>query len=334
MSLIIPIFLPHQGCPHQCSFCNQSSITGKSAKHAGLERVGAVIEEWLSHSKRKKNVQVAFYGGSFTCLARERQEHLLAAVQPYLLQGDVDSIRLSTRPDCIDEKTLSFLKSQGVQTVELGVQSMSDSVLRAAKRGHNCEESKKAAMLLKKEGFELGVQLLIGLPKETRRSFIKGIHEIVALKADFIRLYPLLVVAGSELAEKYRENVFQPFSLELAVLLAGQAKKIMVKAGIKVVRMGLQPSVSLERSILAGPYHPSFGELVNGRIWLKKVKKLFSVYPTAKKIVVKISQKDQSAFWGLKGCNRDRLQTLGIADRLQVHLDNTVERGTMDYVVY
>ncbi|HSL40585.1 MAG TPA: radical SAM protein, partial [Desulforhopalus sp.] len=177
MPLVIPIFIPHRGCPHACLFCNQEKIAGGDSTHEG--GVAATIDHWLARSREGQVAQVAFYGGSFTCLPRARQEELLAAVQPALRTGRVASIRLSTRPDCLDPELCRWLAGQGVRVVELGVQSLSDPVLDAAGRGHSAEQSCAAVALLRDAGLEVGLQLMPGLPGETCRSFLQTITQVI-----------------------------------------------------------------------------------------------------------------------------------------------------------
>lgn len=165
MTLVIPVFIPHQGCPCHCLFCNQLSISGKGGREAdGATPIRQVISEWLGYCRRHSEVQVAFYGGSFTCLPLDRQETLLSAVQPFLQSGEVASIRLSTRPDCIDEEVCDFLLNSGVRTVELGVQSLDDRVLLASQRGHSSEDSVRAALMLKEKGCSWGFSLCRDFP--------------------------------------------------------------------------------------------------------------------------------------------------------------------------
>jgi histone acetyltransferase (RNA polymerase elongator complex component) len=333
MPLIIPIFIPHQGCPQQCLFCNQVSISGQHGLKDDAELVPKIIREWLERNRKHREVQVAFYGGSFTCLPERRQQVFLAAVQPFIQSGKIVSIRLSTRPDCVDEKKCDFLKEYGVQTVELGVQSLDDKVLQAAHRGHTREDSIRAAAIIKESGIHLGIQLMPGLPLESSRSWAETVKQAVKLKPDCVRLYPTLVVAGSGLAEQYREGKFQPMSMNRAIAYCCKAKERFDKAGIKVLRMGLQPSASLEKSLLAGPYHPSFGELVASRNWFRKARKVLAECPAETTVTVKIADRDISAFVGLKKINMKRLQELEKREnkKLILERDTTITRGTLKY---
>ncbi len=334
MPLVIPVFIPHQGCPQHCLFCNQISISGKRAERGDdADLVHKTITEWLGHSQRRSLVQVAFYGGSFTCLPGVRQERLLDAVQPFIQSGAVTSVRLSTRPDCIDEKNCDFLLEKGVKTVELGVQSLDNLVLTASHRGHSSEDSLQAARILKGKGLELGIQLMPGLPGETTVSFHKTLQQVIELKPDFVRLYPTLVIRGSGLAGQYEQGKYQPISMNRAIALCCLAKERFDHAGIKIMRIGLQASETLEKELLAGPYHPSFGELVTGRHWFRRVRTLLADCPPESMLYLWISNRDISAFVGQKRINIKRLQELGLATRLKLKTDKTLKRGTMKYVI-
>jgi histone acetyltransferase (RNA polymerase elongator complex component) len=342
MPLVIPFFIPHQGCPQQCLFCNQHSITGEGEGQGGVaESVAATIREWLARPRRprrppgmdEERPQVAFFGGSFTCLPRGRQEELLAAVQPFLASGQVGCIRLSTRPDCVDQEVCSFLLARGVRIVELGVQSLDDRVLQASRRGHDAEDSRRAVALLQEAGMEVGVQLLPGLPLETTGSFLRTVREVVTLAPAFVRLYPVLVVEHAGLAEMYRRGEYRPLSMNRALALSCRAKELLTAASIRVVRIGLQPSAALERELLAGPYHPAFGELVASRIWLKRIRPLLASCPLGKRVTIQISPRDMSAVVGMKRLNIQRFERLGVADRLEIITDTNMKRGTLLYAV-
>ncbi|MBU0943145.1 MAG: radical SAM protein [Proteobacteria bacterium] len=334
MTLVIPVFIPHQGCPCHCLFCNQLSISGRSGRDEDdATLVRQTIREWLDHSRTQSGVQVAFYGGSFTCLSQTRQERLLGAAQPFLQRGEVTSIRLSTRPDCVDEKICAFLLRNGVQTVELGVQSLDDRVLVASKRGHSSDDSLRAARILKEKGIELGIQLMPGLPGETSSSFFSTLEQVLELEPAFVRLYPTLVINGSGLAEQYRRGEYRPLSMNRAIALCSRAKEMLDEAGIPIVRMGLQASTSLEKELLAGPYHPAFGELVAARQWFRRVRRLLASCPPENRLRLRISDRDISAFVGPKRLNMKRLQDLGLKERLELSTDKTMQRGTMKYVI-
>jgi hypothetical protein len=216
---------------------------------------------------------VAFYGGSFTGLPAGRQEELLGAVRPFLDQGRVQTIRLSTRPDYIDRERLDLLVQHRVGIIELGAQSCDDRVLHRAGRGHDGAAIVAAAGLIKARGIRLGIQLMLGLPGDSSRTLRQTVQTAISLQPDFVRVYPVLVLRGSALESLYHQGGYQPLSLGRAVVLAASMKKRFDDQGIQVVRMGLQPTIELERALVAGPYHPAFGELVNSRLMLRRTRR-------------------------------------------------------------
>jgi len=304
-------------------------------------RAAAIIREWLARPRSAKPVQVAFFGGSFTCLPEDRQEVLLAAVRPFLRQqgreedpwAQVDCIRLSTRPDCVDTATVSFLRANGVRIVELGVQSLDDRVLQASRRGHSADQCRRATALLREGGMEVGIQLMPGLPLETTASFLRTVRGAADLAPSFVRLYPALVVEHSGLAAMYRRGEYRPLSLNRAIALSCRAKAIFEAAAIRVVRIGLQPSPSLERDLVAGPYHPAFGELVAARIWFRKIRSLLAGCPAGSRLTVRVSHRDLSAVIGMKRSSMRRLARLGLLERLEIITEPTLQRGTLEYAV-
>ncbi len=332
-TLVVPIFIPHKGCPHQCLFCNQNSITGQESAKSSDAEIEETIRMWLAASRPRDRVQLAFYGGSFTCLPVEAQEQLFSAVRPYMQSGEIHGIRLSTRPDCLDAGICSFLKDMGVATVELGVQSMDDEVLARSRRGHSSGDCRRAVSFLKTADIEVGIQLMPGLPGEGTRSFFQGVKKVIELFPAFVRLYPVLVVNHSGLAENYRLGQYRPLSMNKAVAMTRRAKQMFTHAGIPVVRIGLHPSPSLERELVAGPYHPAFGELVASRDWLQRIRRLFAEIPAESRLTIQISNRDLSAFLGPKRANMNRLTQLGLAERLAIEPQSEMTRGTLKYVV-
>lgn len=333
MPLIIPVFIPHRGCPHHCLFCNQEKISGVGRDEVSSLDVAGTIDLWLARSPGRASVQVAFYGGSFTCLPTSEQVAMLAAVQPYITAGKVACIRLSTRPDCIDPAVCRLLREFRVGVVELGVQSFNDRVLDENRRGHDAAQCRTAVALLKEAGMQVGLQLMPGLPGETGRSFLQGIAEAARLKPDFVRLYPVVVVAGSGLEVRFLQNRYRPLSLNRAIALTARAWTLLDEAAIPVVRMGLQPSESLTRSYVAGPYHPAFGELVQARLWLKRLRARLARLRPGENLDIHISQRDQSAVTGMKKANIKRLDELGFAGRFTILPDKNRPRGSIAYVV-
>jgi len=333
MLLVIPIFIPHRGCPHDCMFCNQQKISGYDRNNAASVAVAETIDEWLERNEDRNEVQVAFFGGSFTCLPVGEQVELLSAVQPYIEQDKVNTIRLSTRPDCIDRSVCNLLKEYNVGVVEIGAQSFSDTVLQQSLRGHTAEQSRNAFRLLKDSGMQVGLQLMPGLPGETSGSFLHGIDEVIALRPDFVRLYPVLVVQDSGLEKLYHAHRYRPLSLNKAIVLTARCYEKLNQAGVRVIRMGLQPSASLVQSVVAGPYHPAFGELVHSRIWLKKIRARLGFLLPKQTLLIHISHRDMSAVVGMKKQNIKRLEELGFSGRFAILPDKNMARGSILYAV-
>ena len=259
---IIPIFIPHAGCPHQCVFCNQKTISGQ--KTAAVEGAKEQINKWLEWVKPSTENEAAFYGGSFTGLDLALQKELFALTDELLDCKVIGSVRLSTRPDYIDEERLELLRAHGVKLVELGVQSLDDSVLKAAERGHTAQQVTEAVALLKSYGFKVGVQLMVGMPGQNFASVKATVEQVLALQPDVARIYPLLVIKGTPLAKSYEAGEFEPLTLEEAVRQAAYVYQHLSEAGVKIIRVGLQPDDELcaEGNIIAGPFHPAMGELV------------------------------------------------------------------------
>ena len=302
---IIPIFIPHAGCPHQCVFCNQKTISGQ--KTAALEGAKEQINRWLERVKPSMENEAAFYGGSFTGLDITLQKELLALTDELLARKVIGSVRLSTRPDYIDDERLELLRNHGVKLVELGVQSLDDKVLAAAERGHDAEQVTNAVALLKKYDFKVGVQLMVGMPEQDFASVKETVEKVLALKPDIARIYPLLVIKGTPLAKNYEAGEFEPLSLEEAVEQAAYMYRKLSEAGIRIIRVGLQPDDELcaEGNILAGPFHPSMGELVQS--YLLREKLTPQILETAKQnseaILILCPRKLESKVRGMRNGN-------------------------------
>ena len=280
---IIPIFVPHLGCPNACVFCNQTKISGKQ-KQVTAKDVEETIEEYLKSFKDKENkVEVAFFGGSFTAIEEEKQNELLEAAYKYVKNGQVDSIRISTRPDYINKKILKRLKKYKVKTIELGVQSSNNYVLSRAKRGHNFEDVKKASKLIRFYGFTLGHQMMVGLPESTALDEINTARDLIKLKPKIVRIYPVLVIKKTELEEQYKNGEYEPLSITQAVERCKEIADLFNQNKINIIRIGLQNTEEItdpsnkNSEVVAGPYNPAFRQLVEGRMWydaiVSKIKK-------------------------------------------------------------
>ena len=267
--VIIPIFVPHKGCPHDCVFCNQRKITG-CLESATVEDVRkAVLERLNTIDPEKDEIEIAFFGGSFTMIPVVEQETLLIEANRYIKEGLISDIRVSTRPDGIDEDVIERLKKYGVTVVELGIQSMEDKVLLESKRGYLSELVPSAIKLLKENGFTVGVQVMTGLPGSTKEIEVKTTELLCSCKPHIARIYPALVIKDTELERMYLEGIYKPQTVDDAVESASEMLKIFIKHNVKVIRRGLQPTdnISEGKDVIAGPFHPSMGELVESRMY-------------------------------------------------------------------
>ena len=259
---IIPVFIPHWGCPHACVFCNQRRISG--VKHpADAETVRAEVERARTVLPKGERAELAFYGGSFTAIPAEQQEALLSAAKAYLDEGVLSSIRLSTRPDAIDADVLTRLHRYGVETIELGAQSLCDEVLQCAHRGHTAADVENASRLIRTSGFQLILQMMTGLPGDSPERSIRTAEKIIPLKPDGVRIYPTVIVRDTELYDRWRAGEYREHTVEDAVALCARLLPLFEKAGIPVIRLGLNPTEELSGgAAVAGAYHPALGELV------------------------------------------------------------------------
>ncbi len=263
---ILPVFVPHLGCPHDCVFCNQRKISG-TATPVTAEDVVRAIE-----NAPGTGYELAFYGGSFTAVEASVQNALLKAAQPYLQSGQLSAIRLSTRPDVVSPEILSRLKAHGVATVELGVQSLDDAVLKASGRGHTRAEAISGAQLVKASGLQLVLQMMTGLPEDTPERAMETASAIAALHPDGVRIYPTVVVRDTALYRLWQAGKYTPQSTTEAAELCAGLWELFDKAGIPVIRCGLNPTEALSGGeAAAGPYHAAFGQLVQSAKYRRKM---------------------------------------------------------------
>lgn len=300
---ILPIFIPHAGCPHQCVFCNQKTISGQ--KNAAESGAREQIARWLQWLRPSLENEAAFYGGSFTALDSDLQERLLFLTDELLERGIIGSVRLSTRPDYIDDKKLELLKKHGVRLVELGVQSLDDRVLEAAGRGHTAADVVQAMKRLRAYNFKTGLQLMVGMPLQSFSSLQDTVAQVIKLQPDIVRIYPLLVIKGTPLAESWAKGEFQPLSLEEAVRQSAWVYDQLTTNDIKVIRVGLQPDDELcaPGNILAGPFHPSMGELVQSFLLRERLTDKLLALKGAEQIVIGCPAKIESKLRGMKNSN-------------------------------
>ena len=305
---IIPVFVPHWGCPHACVFCNQRSITGQR-KNATAEDVQQAIMTAAAFLPKGEKRQLAFYGGSFTAIPAADQEALLGAAQPYLKRGEISSIRLSTRPDAIDEETLARLRRFGVETVELGAQSMDEEVLRLAGRGHTAADVERASRLIREAGFSLVLQMMTGLPGDTPEKDLETARRLIACKPDGVRIYPTVIVRGTALYELWRAGKYREHTVEDAVEVCARLLPLFERAGIEVLRVGLNPTEELSGGeAAAGAYHPALGELVRSRIYRSRAEELLAGIAPGSRVTLTVGKGKTSQMTGQHRQNLDYLK--------------------------
>jgi histone acetyltransferase (RNA polymerase elongator complex component) len=266
--VVIPVFLSHAECRQHCLFCNPKATGAGGPDPSSLQRFIDTSLQQIPSRHRGRQKQVAFYGGSFTAMSPEKQISYLREVHPFLAAGRIDSIRISTRPDALGEEILSLLQEHGVRTVEIGVQSMIDDVLLLSNRGHSAADTISAISRLKQRNFDVGAQLMIGLPGDTMERFLNTLDLLIPFRPDFLRIHPTLVLRGAPLETLWRSGQYVPLSLDEAVQWLKRGLLLLEKASVPVARIGLQPTRELEAHLLAGPYHPSLSQLVRSAIAL------------------------------------------------------------------
>jgi histone acetyltransferase (RNA polymerase elongator complex component) len=337
MPLIIPIFIMHQGCPHRCSFCNQQKAVGPYPKDISEAFFRETVFAHLRHSKKKPGrVQIAFYGGNFTGMAKQDQTRLLEYAKPFLEEGWVDAVRISTRPDCIDQEQLDRLKKYGVQIVEIGAQSLVDDVLKQANRGHAAKDVDDAVQLLKANGMQIGIHLMAGLPGDGPEGFAYSVRRTIFLKPQMVRIHPTLVFTGTALAQDYRNGNYEPLPLDEAVSLCKRALQQFTAAGVPVIRIGLQTTPEMERegTVIAGPYHPAFRSLVESSLFFDRASTLLSRGDfLGKTVAFSVSPRDNSSFRGLRNENLRNLQNGFGLSGIRVSPVPTQPPGTLDVCI-
>lgn len=298
----IPIFVPHKGCPHDCVFCNQRHITGQMTDTTAFD-VERITEEHLkSINCDYENIEIAFFGGSFTAIDIEKQTELLEAAYKYVKNGYVSSIRCSTRPDCINTEILNNFKKYGGNCIELGVQSSDEYVLKCSARGHTFEDVKRASSLIKNCGISLGLQMMMGLVCDSAEKTIKTAEDIIMLNPDCVRIYPTLVVQDTELFNMYKSGVYKPLSLESAVQQLSVLIPMFKRKNISVIRVGLQTTDEINADTVIGPYHPAIKELAEGRIIRNAIEKQIDHVPN-RELTVICNPSRVSEVIGHKKCN-------------------------------
>lgn len=336
---IIPIFVPHLGCPNDCTFCNQRKISGQ-LKNVTEEDVRDTIEFYLSNFREKNaKVEVAFYGGSFTGIDTKLQESLLKTVYEYIQNKKVDEIRISTRPDYIDKTVLKRLKKYKVKTIELGVQSTNNYVLEKCKRGHTYDDVVKASKLIRRYGFNLGHQMMIGLPDSTEKDDLQTAKDLIKLKPKIVRIYPVLVIKDTELEREYKAGTYEPLDLNIAVERCKELTYLFNKKKIKVIRIGLQNTETIcspnnrESEVVAGPYHETFRQLVEASIYYDTVlNKIKNIETKVKEVEVIVNPQDVNNVIGYKRENVTKLKEMYDVD-IVIKQDIKQAKGKIDVVI-
>lgn len=313
----IALFVPHQGCPHRCIFCDQCAISGQTALVTERDVDEAVSVAERSLGQDLKNARIAFFGGSFTAIDRDYMTELLKAAYKYVKAGKIAGIRCSTRPDAIDDEILEIYKSYGGIAIELGCQSMDNDVLSLNRRGHTAEDTVKAAELIKKHGIELGVQMMTGMYGDTESGTIETAKKLIALEPATVRIYPTVVMENTRLAGLYREGKYQAQSLENAVSLCAELLLMFKEADVEVIKLGLHSSQSVEEAYVAGPYHPAFKELCESRIYLRKAQECLS----KGSYIVEVPKGETSKMTGQKKSNILALSENGIYIKVRESAD-------------
>lgn len=336
---VIPVFIPHLGCPNDCSFCNQKSISGNQ-KMPTKKDITQIIDSYLKNIKDEKSYkEVAFFGGSFTGIEIEKQKEYLEIAYEYIKEKKIDGIRLSTRPDYISKDILKMLKKYHVTTIELGVQSTNDYILKSCNRGHTFQDVKNASKLIRRYRFNLGHQMMIGLPESTKLDEIRTARDLIKLKPKMVRIYPVLVIKGTKLEKELEQGEYNALTVSQAVERCKEVLYLFNKKKIQVIRVGLQNTDEItdpnnkNSEVIAGPYHPAFGQLVYDSIWYDSiVDKIKKINMKVKEVKVKVNFADLNNAIGHKRSNINKIKETYDVDII-VEADNNIKIGKSELVI-
>lgn len=321
----VALFIPHNGCPNQCSFCNQRSITGSSIQPSATDVLNSIEIAIKSLGDKTKEAEIAFFGGSFTAIDGNYMKELLEAAFPYIKNGIFKGIRISTRPDAIDDSTLDTLKSYGVTSIELGAQSMDDDVLLLNRRGHTSTDVFKASRLIKDYGFSLGLQMMTGLYSSTVDKDYRTGEIIAQIKPDTVRIYPTIVMKGTYLAKLYELGQYVPYSFDETVKLCSRLLDLFENNNVEVIRLGLHDTPSLHNGMIAGTWHPAFREICESTIMLNKcIDTLNSMDITTKDLEIRVNPRSVSKMIGQKKSNIEKLKNMGYSS-VKVSEDESIK---------
>lgn len=322
--IIIPIFIPHEGCPNDCAFCNQRTISGNNAAPS-INDARLTIEKHLG-TMDGRATQIAFFGGSFTGIEEKKQNEYLSLANEYIKKGEIESIRLSTRPDYIDKETVKRLISYGVKNIELGAQSMDEDVLKASKRGHSAKDVENAAEIINSCGAVLGLQMMTGLPKDCKEKCLYTAKRFKELGAKETRIYPTVVLKGTYLAHMEKTGEYTPQSVEEAVDICALLYRFFTDEGIKILRIGLPDSASLKENYISGAYHPSLGEMIISRDIRNRIEKQLQGEKSA---TILVNPRFMSKVKGNRQCNMQYFKEKGI--KIDVLCDDTQNDFTVKF---
>lgn len=311
----LAVFVPHIGCPHRCSFCDQRIISGEE-KAPTPQDVAALCQSALQRASGRE-LELAFFGGSFTAIDRGYMCALLDAASAFVGKG-ICGIRLSTRPDAVGEEMLSLLKTYPVTAIELGAQSMNDAVLRKNARGHTAQDVIDASARIRRFGFELGLQMMLGLYGETEQDAYDTAKALIACRPDTVRIYPALVLQGTELANRLAAGEYRALTMEEGVQRTARVMELFEAADIRIIRVGLHPSKELEQKLVAGPYHPAFRELCEGEWMLSRLLDMLKGVPQGR-ITVGVRPQDISRMTGQHRQNLKALAARGYIAQVVPH---------------
>ncbi|MCF0149361.1 MAG: radical SAM protein [Clostridium sp.] len=329
---IIPIFISHIGCPHQCVFCNQDKIAKEVENEVTGQDVKNTIEDYLKTiDHNNSTVEVSFFGGTFTAINVNKQKELLKVAKAYKDKGLIDKIRMSTRPDAINGYILSYLKEYNVDIIELGVQSLDDEILKLSGRGHTAKDVEKASKLIKEYKFTLGHQIMPGLPGDTFEKDIETAIKSIAMEPDICRIYPALVIKDTPMELMYKRGEYTPYSLEEAVDISKELYKLYTQAKINIIRIGLQPTENITwgGDLVDGPFHPAFRELVEGSLICDKIKEEIN---EDEDIIIEINSKDLSKLYANKKVYFNNLKN-NHNGKILVNTKDKLKRGNLNIIV-
>ena len=325
---IIPIFISHVGCPHQCVFCNQDKIARTLEKEVTGEEVRDTVDEYLRTINRKNStVEISFFGGTFTAIDVNKQKELLKVAKEYKDKGYIQKIRMSTRPDAINKYILDYLKDYKVDIIELGVQSLNNEVLRLSGRGHSAEDVYLASKLIKEYGFTLGHQIMPGLPGDNFNKDIETVKKSIEMNPDICRIYPSLVIKETPMEDMYNRGMYKPYTVEEAVYISKELYKLYKEAKVNIIRIGLQPtdSITLGKDVIAGPFHPAFRELVEGSLICDRI---LEKTKSEDNILIEINSKDLSKPYANKKIYFNALKE-NRSGNIEVIENNKIKRGKL-----